>query len=334
MLAKTFPLAKPGRWLLALVGVMLGNVGLFAADTPKEKGTFRFDGARDEACQVPECYRLASCEVGFELIPRFELRQSGVLVSQLTFPSPVTSEIPENNTVHAEYFRPTGPGPFPGVIVLDILDGKQLVGRGQAVWLAQHGVAALVVHMAHYGPRRPPGSSVRLLSTNVPRTLAAIRQTVLDCRCAVAWLASRPEIRPDRLGIVGTSLGSFVSALTAASEPKLSRACLLLTGGGLVDAYFDHPKALPLRPLLNIVGKSYFQKMIAPADPITYAAQLREKKLLIVAARRDEVVPPAAAQALWEATGRQTILWLDATHLTAALRLMPMMQAVLKHITE
>ena len=48
--------------------------------------------------------------------------------------------------------------------------------------------------MAYYGPRRPPGSKVRLLSTNIARTMDGIRQTVLDIRRAAAWLESRPEM--------------------------------------------------------------------------------------------------------------------------------------------
>src|SRR5262249_61850129 len=112
----------------------------------------------------------------------------------LRFPSPVTSDCPENNTVHAEYYRPKGDGPFPGVIVLDITAGDQSLSRGISTLLAQRGIAALFVQMAYYGPRRPPGSKLRLLSPNIAHTVEAIRQTVLDVRRATAWLESRPEI--------------------------------------------------------------------------------------------------------------------------------------------
>src|SRR5262249_17998028 len=163
-------------------------------------------------------------------------RHTGVDVYDLTFLSPVKSGIPENDTVHAEYYVPKGQsGRVPAVIVLDILDGAAVIARGQAVWLAQHGGASLFVYMAHYGPGRPPGSKAGLLSRNIPQTLEAIRQTVLDCRFATAWLATRPEVDPDRLGLVGTSLGSLVGANAAAGEPHLKNVCLLLTGGGLVD---------------------------------------------------------------------------------------------------
>jgi dienelactone hydrolase len=320
--------------VVAVAAVAAG--GAAPAVPPAETGRVRFEPGDDAKAGVPERYRLAARSFDFTLTPRFDLRHSGVEVSDLTFPSPVTSAVPENNTVHAEYFRPKGDGPFPACLVLDILDGRQLVSRGEAMWLAQNGVASLVVYMAHYGPRRPPGSKTRLLSPDVDATMAAVRQTVLDCRLAVAWLAARREVNPDRLGVLGTSLGSFLGALTAASEPRLGKVCLLLTGGGLVDAFYDHPKAKPFTDVIEFLGggRDKLKALIAPADPITYADQLRAKKVLLVAASRDDVVPPAAAEALWAATGKQQIVWVDATHIGAALHIVPVMRAVIAHLKE
>src|SRR5207247_6506533 len=116
------------------------------------------------------------------------LPNSEVGIYQLRFPSPVVTDCQENNTVHAEYYRPRGAGPFPGVIVLDITAGNQQLSRSIATCLAQNRIASLFVQMAYYGPRRPPGSKRRLLSVDIPQTLEAIRQTVLDLRRATAWL--------------------------------------------------------------------------------------------------------------------------------------------------
>jgi cephalosporin-C deacetylase-like acetyl esterase len=163
--------------------------------------------------------------------------------------------------------------------------------------------------------------------------MAAVRQTVLDCRCAAAWLAGRPEVDADRLGVVGTSLGGLVGALVAAAEPRLKNVCLILTGGGLVDAFYDHPRAKPYTRALDLLGgKEALKKAIAPADPITYAGQLRGKNLLLIAASRDDVIPPRAARALWEATGKQKILWVDSTHVGAAVYAFPVMRAVVAHV--
>jgi dienelactone hydrolase len=262
---------------------------------------------------------MTSCEVEYKLAPRHDLKHSGVRVYDLTFPSPVKTEIPENNTVHCELFMPAGEGPFPVAIVLDILQGNAVIARGQCMWLAQNGVAGMVVYMAHYGPRRPPGSRTRLISTDVFKSIDGVKQTVLDCRRAVAWLASRPEFDRDRIGLAGTSLGSLVGAVVSANEPLIKNVCLVLPAGGLVDAFYDHPKAAPYRPIVDALGGKFTMKLIIdPVDPLTYANQLRGKNLLMIAASRDDILPPSAAKRLWEATGKQRIVWFDTTHVGAA----------------
>jgi dienelactone hydrolase len=297
-----------------------------------EKGKVAFKPIDDQA-RVAECYRLDPVEFDYVLTPKRELPVSGIDIYDLTFPSPVKTKYPENNTVHAEYYVPRGKGPFPGVIILDILDGSQVVSRGIASVLAANGIAGLCVQMPYYGPRRPAEGRVRLLSADLPHTLAAIRQTVLDNRCATAWLESRPEIDRKKLGIHGTSLGSFMAALTSAAEPRLNNVSLLLGGGDLVEAYWDHPKAKAFFTLLTVVGgdKEMVKKAIAPADPITYAENLKKRNLLMIAASRDDIVPPEAAKALWEATGKQKIVWLNATHVGAALFLFDATEHIVKH---
>lgn len=172
------------------------------------------------------------------------------------------------------------------------------------------------------------------MSTNVEQTLAGIRQTVLDCRAAAAWLAARPDVDADRLGLVGTSLGSIVGANVAAAEPRLKNVCLLLPGGGLVDAFYDHPAAKPYTGVIDLLGgKDGLRRLIAPADPLTYAPQLRQRNLLMVAASRDDVLPPSAAKALWEASGRQQILWVDSTHVGAVAHIVPAMKAITEHVS-
>jgi dienelactone hydrolase len=325
--------------LSSLIGVLFTAPSLEAADTAPAvvpapaTGTVRFDPKDDEKAGVVERYRMPVFSFDYKLTLRHDLRHTGVRVFDLTFPSPVKSSVPENNTVYAELFLPPGDGPFPAAVVLDILQGNALVSRGEAMWLAQNGVAGLVVYMAHYGPRRPPGSTVRLLSMNIPHTLDAVKQTVLDIRCAVAWLASRKEIDANRIGITGTSLGSFLSAIVAANEPRIKNVCLMLTGGGLVDAYYDHPLAKPYTPLIDLVGGKLTMKLlIAPVDPLTYAKQLKGKNLLMVCASRDDVVPPKAATRLWEATGKQKIVWVNSTHVGAGLYAMTALGAMSEHL--
>jgi dienelactone hydrolase len=321
---------------LATLLALLLAAPVFADRKPVEKGKVTFKPVDDQA-EVAERFRLPPTEFAYELKPKRELPVSGIDIYELTFPSPVKTKCEANNTVSADYYVPRGKGPFPGVIILDIMDGSQIVSRGIATVLASHGIAGLCVQMPYYGPRRAPGEKVRLISTDISQSLEGIRQAVLDNRCAAAWLESRPEIDKKKLGIHGTSLGSFMAALTAAAEPRVNNVCIMLGGGGLVDAYWDHPQAKPYiqkavaAGIDESVAKELMRKLIAPVDPITYADQLKKRNLLMIAASRDDIVPPAAAKALWEATGKPKIVWLNTTHVGAALYLFDATEHIVKH---
>jgi dienelactone hydrolase len=315
--------------------LLLPNSLAEAADAdlpPIEKGTVQFKPSGDQK-NIPKRYRLKAHGFAYQMEQIEDLPLSGLTIHRLTFPSPVTSDCKENNTVHAEYYRPRGKGPFPCVIVLDITAGDQSLSRFIATNLAQNNIGGLFVQMAYYGPRRPAGSKLRLLSHDFKRTTEGIRQTVLDLRRATAWMESRPEIDAKRLGIMGTSLGSFVSALTGEMEPKLRRVAVLLGGGGFVDAYWDDPRAKSFRKVWQALGgtKESAARLVAPVDPITCAANLKDRRLLILAAKRDNIVPPRMAEALWKATGKQKIVWYDCTHYGAALYLLSGLQHVVKH---
>jgi dienelactone hydrolase len=327
-----------GTWSAAgmLAGILVGPVFDSGPTDPAklEKGTVtcKTDAA---AANVPERYRLDPSEFPFEMMVLRQLPASGLSIFAVRFPSPLTSQCLENNTVYAEYYRPAGPGSFPGVIVLDITGGDQALSRTIATCLAQNKIAALFVQMAYYGPRRPAGSKLRLLSTNIPRTMEAIRQTVLDIRRATAWLEARPEIDRNRLGIHGTSLGSMIGALAAEMEPKLNRVSIALGGGGLVDAYYDDPRAAPYRKVWEAFGgtKKKAIEGLSPVDPLTYAGNLKDRRVLMIAGKRDEIVPPKCTEALWRAAGEPRIIWYDCTHYGAALYFAPMMKEVVKHFT-
>jgi len=318
---------------LAFLALPLSPATAADPDAP-EHGTVRFEPTGDQK-NIPERYRLAAHSFDYEMTLKYTLPASGLTVYRLRFPSPVESPHRENNTVHAEYYRPDGKGPFPGLIILDITGGDQTLSRSMGTYFAQKGIAGLFVQMAYYGPRRPPGTRLRLMSTDIVHSMNALRQTVLDMRRATAWLESRPEVDSKRLGIVGTSLGSMVGALAAEMEPKLGRVAVLLGGGGLVDAYYDHPLAAPYRKPFEKLGgtKAMVVKMLAPVDPLTCAGNLKDRKLLIIAGKRDEIVLPKMSIALWEASGKQKIIWYDCTHYGAIAYVMPAMAHIVEHFT-
>jgi dienelactone hydrolase len=321
---------------VVLAGALLSFApALAAADDAAptaEKGTVHFTPADDQK-EVPKLYRLEPRSFDYQMKWMYNLPGYDIGVYDLRFPSAIESTVPENNTVYAEYYRPEGAGPFPCVIVLDITGGDQSLSRVMCTHLSRHGIGGLFVQMAYYGPRRPPGSNLRLVSPDFMRTSAAIRQTVLDLRLATAWMESRPEIDAKRLGILGTSLGSFMASLTAEMEPRLGRVALMLGGGGLVDGYYDDPRAADYRRVFELLGgsKERLAKLIAPYDPITCAANLKSHKLLMLEAEHDEIVPPKMGENLWHAAGEQEIHWYNSGHYTSVFYLADGLEHVVKH---
>src|SRR5436305_8512449 len=112
-----------------------------------------------------------------------------------------------------------------------------------AARLAERGVAALFVKLPYYGERRPPGEGHRFLSSDIDRSIGAMRQGICDVRRAAAWLGGRPEVDPTRLGVTGISLGGIVSSVAAAVDPTLNRAVFLLAAGDLSRILGEMPDA-------------------------------------------------------------------------------------------
>jgi hypothetical protein len=299
-------------------------VGVLA--TAQEKGEVAFQPAAHEA-MVPERFRLEPAVFSYELTEVLATRK--YTVSTLRFPSPVQTADVENNVVHAEYFAPAGSGPKrSGVIVLHILGADFPLSRYMAARLADRGVAALFVKLPYYGERRPPNrplSTRRFLSTDVERTVTAMRQGVCDVRRAAFWLSSRPEIDARRLGVTGISLGGIVSALAAAVDPTINQGAFLLAGGDVSSILWGMPEGAAFRAGWLEAGRTRaeLKALTDPFDPLTYAGRLVGKRMLMIAGKVDEVVPPSSTVLLWEAAGRPAILWYDCGHYSAVGYLLP-----------
>jgi cephalosporin-C deacetylase-like acetyl esterase len=152
-----------------------------------------------------------------------------------------------------------------------------------------------------------------------------MRQGICDVRRAAAWLASRAEVDPARLGVTGISLGGIVASVAAAVDPTLNRAALLLAGGDLARVLWEMPEGAKYRALWVESGRDLddLKALSDPFDPLTHAHRLVGKRVVMMAGKVDEVIPPASARALWEAAGRPPITWYDCGHYSAVGFLLP-----------
>jgi hypothetical protein len=139
--------------------------------------------------------------------------------NRLTFTSPVQTRYPENNTVHAQWF-PAKNDRGRVLVVLPQWNSGPDGHVGLAKLLNRFGISALRMTMAYHAERKPPETARAdyHVSSNVGRTIHAGRQSVLDTRASVDWLAARGY---ERIGILGTSLGSCVAFITTAHDARI-----------------------------------------------------------------------------------------------------------------
>lgn len=293
-----------------------------------QTGSVAFRATKQEP-QVPRRFQLKDHD--FKYAAKYQRKSGPVRVYKIQFPSPVKSEHAANNTVHADYFQPKGKGPFPAVVVIHILGGEFPLSQMIANGLARKGIAALFIKLPYYGERRGNTRGRYFISFEPDVTKRNFTQAVLDVRRAAGWLAARPEVDADQLGITGISLGGIMTALSAPAEPRFKKVAIYLGGGDLGNMVWSHPNqaasAFRKSWLARGETKASFLKKVTPVDPVTYGHLLKKRQVLMIAAKNDEIVPPASTKALWEAAGRKPkLVWLDAGHISAMLHLVGEME--------
>lgn len=303
-----------------------GQLSVAESLPEKQTGTARFVPSAEEPT-LPERFRLPEHEFDWQKRPRRKVSER-LSISDVTFPSPVVTEHPENNTVHCEYYRPHATGKMPGVVVLHILGGDFPLARVFSNAIAQRGVAALFVKMPYYGPRRPSNSSRRMISSDPRETVAGMTQAILDIRQAAAWLASQEDIDADQLGVFGISLGGITGALAMTAEPRLRNGCLVLAGGDMARIAWESKELDKLRQSWVESGgtKEQFFELMLAIDPVTYSAGVKDRRILMLNASDDEVIPKACTESLWRAFGKPPLVWYDGGHYSVALHLLDAMK--------
>ncbi len=139
--------------------------------------------------------------------------------NQLRFTSDVATPYPENNAVHAQWF-PSSRANGRAVLVLPHWNAQIHQHVSFCRLLSKTGISALRLSLP-YHDRRMPKELHRAdyaVSSNLARTIDAARQAVIDSRSCLDWLQSQGY---NRLGIVGTSLGSCYAFLTSAHDKRL-----------------------------------------------------------------------------------------------------------------
>ena len=211
---------------------------------------------------------------------------------RLTYRSAVTTPHPENNTVTARYFPDRSPaGRRRAVLVLPQWNADAGGHVGLCRLMNRFGLSALRLSLPYHDARMPPElqRADYIVSANVGRTLAICRQAVLDARQAVAWLAAQGY---ESIGIMGTSLGSCLSMLTAAHEPAITAAALNHISPYFADVVWSGLSTAHVRASLDgHVDLDTLRRAWMPISPWPYVSRMADRRSLLVYARYDLSFP-------------------------------------------
>ncbi len=210
---------------------------------------------------------------------------------RLTFPSQIETPHAANNTVHARYFPAASGDRRRAVLVLPQWNADAEGHVGLCRFLARVGISALRLTLPYHDARMPPEleRADYIVSANVGRTLQVNRQAVLDARRAVAWLDARGH---ERIGILGSSLGSCLASLTAAHEPRITAAALNHVSPYFADVVWDGLSTEHVRAGLDgAIELDRLRRLWLPISPLPYVDRLRGTRVLLVYARYDLTFP-------------------------------------------
>lgn len=207
----------------------------------------------------------------------------------------------EGQWLYGMLHLPEGPDRAPGIIMVHGFTGHRIESHGLFVKaaraLATAGVAAL-----RFDCRGSGESEGEFCDMTVAGEVA-------DARAALDVLAARPELDPERLGVLGLSLGACVSACLAGSDPRVqalvlwSPTALILSQGLPSFVPADAPQQISNQGWFdhggNRVGLA-FVRGLADVRPLE-AARMYAGPALVVYGTADALVSPENPQAYLDA---------------------------------
>lgn len=217
--------------------------------------------------------------------------------NHLTFTSPVVSGYAENDTVHALWF-PAAKDQGRALVVLPQWNAGPDGHVSLARLLNRFGVSALRMSMAYHAERMP--RELRRadyhVSSNIGRTIHAARQSIIDTRACLDWLNRRGY---QRVGVLGTSLGSCVACIAVAHDTRVQTGIFNHISTYISDVVWTGLSTQHVRKGLGAeVDQDELRRYWAVISPASYLERMRNRGMatLLIWARHDTSFLPVYSQ--------------------------------------
>jgi len=246
---------------------------------------------------------------------------------RLTWTSAVHTESPENNIARARFFsaKPTGRQRKRAVVVLPQWNADPNSHVEACRIFNFLGISALRLTLPYHEDRRPPEleRADHLVGPNIGRTIQSFRQGVVDTRAAVQWLSDEGY---ERIGILGTSIGSCIAFLAFAHEPLIVAGTFNHVSGYVADVAWKGISTQHVREgLEQHVTLDELRNYWRPISPVPYIARLQklgQRPMRFIAARYDLTFPLDLTHDVIAEVKRHhlplDVVWLACGHYTTA----------------
>ncbi len=218
--------------------------------------------------------------------------------NRLNFTSPVRSRDPKNDKVHGLWFpaerKPHSKKPRRALVVLPQWNSGPDGHVGLAKLLNKFDICALRMTMAYHAERMPAEleRADYHVSSNIGRTIHASRQSAIDVRACLDWLQAQGY---ERVGILGTSLGSCVAFIAAAHDARVKVGIFNHVSLYFSDVVWTGLSTQHVRKGFgDTVSQDDLRKFWAPISPASYLHRMKGRDLrsLLIWAKHDSSFLP------------------------------------------
>jgi fermentation-respiration switch protein FrsA (DUF1100 family) len=158
---------------------------------------------------------------------------------------------------------------------------------------------------------------------NFLATTARLRGLAFDLVAQIGlqvdYLASRPDVKKDKIFLVGSSLGAPAVVIAGAID-KRPAAVIPLYGGGniasLVTHTLQHGERDPFPAWRAAILGRTLALFLTPLEPTRYAGRIAPRHFLMVNGADDSLIPRANVSALFDAARPpKDIIWIRSEHI-------------------
>lgn len=222
--------------------------------------------------------------------------------NRLSWNSPIKGIYPENNIVSTDLYdtlKRKNSKAAPTIILLHALMSASDLGyRKIASHFNKRGWNVFFPHLPYHYSRRPKGYANGSLSitSDLVRNAEALRQSVIELRQLMNWARQRGS---QRIALLGTSYGAWISALTLSVE-MTDFTILLQPITDISHATFGSPASRMMARLLkrNGVHSDAIHRHSHLTSPLHLKPLTPAHRISIIGGKHDRLLPSAHLKAL------------------------------------